>query len=485
MVMQRHLSRAVVFSIFSLSFLTASSKTITPTHESSRPAWADSKDSVQPYLTAGDRSKLLARQPGIAFIRSNQRPDVDLIRIDTSTTYQTMDGFGFCLTDGSARLISSLAPADKRKLLEELFGHTDSSIGISYLRLSIGASDLSDSVYTYDDMPKGQTDERLVHFSIEKARIHLTALLKEIRQINPSIKLLGSPWSAPAWMKSNASSKGGSLLPRFYPTYARYFVRYIQAMQAEGIPIDGVTPQNEPLNPDNNPSMYMTAEAQKDFIKNYLGPAFKAAGLSTKIQIYDHNADHPEYPMTILSDPKAAAYIDGAAFHLYNGDISALSAVHDRFPDKHLYFTEQYTPSTGSFGRDLIWHISNLIVGASRNWSRNVLEWNLAADPNLKPHTPGGCTTCLGALTIKDRVISRNPSYYIIAQASKFVPAGAVRIGSTEIAGVPNVAFLTPEGKKVCIAINTTDHSRRFGLQYGNKVAVVTLAAGMAATYVW
>lgn len=475
--------KATATSFFALSLMTAcgksNSRTTAPPETS--PAV---KDSVQPYLTTPDRSKLLERQPKVAFEATNNS-QLDKITVDSAIQYQTMDGFGFCLTDGSARLISEMAAVDKKQLLGELFGHKDSAIGISYLRVSIGASDLSDSVYTYDDMPEGQTDKSLKHFSIAKARIHLIPLLKEILRINPSIKILGSPWSAPSWMKSNASSKGGSLLPQYYESYAQYFVRYIKAMQKEGITIDAITPQNEPLNPDNNPSLYMTAGDQRDFIKNNLGPAFKTAGLSTKIQVYDHNADHPDYPMTILSDPDAAVYVDGSAFHLYNGDISALSEVHDRYPDKNLYFTEQYTPSTGSFGGDLSWHITNLIVGATRNWSRNVLEWNLAADPNLAPHTPGGCTTCLGALTIDGKVISRNPSYYIIAHASRFVPAGSVRISSGKIAGVPNVAFLTPEGRKVCIAINTTDHDRNFCLKYKNKIAPVMLSAGTAATYVW
>lgn len=441
-------------------------------------------DSIQPFLTTSDQSKLLAPQQKIAFGKPGNAQG-DNITIDSATQYQSIDGFGFCLTDGSASLISAMGQSDRQALLQELFSTEGNGIGISYLRVSIGASDLSDSAYTYDDMPKGQTDENLAHFSIDKASVHLIPLLKEILQINPSIKILGSPWSAPSWMKTNEDSKGGSLLPKYYESYAKYFVAYLKAMQQAGITIDAITPQNEPLNPDNNPSLYMTAEAQRDFIKNNLGPALQSAGLSTKIQVYDHNADHPDYPITILSDPAAAAYVDGAAFHLYAGDISALSTVHERFPDKNIYFTEQYTPSTGSFGGDLNWHITNLIVGAIRNWSRNVLEWNLAADPHLAPHTPGGCTTCLGALTIDGQVISRNPSYYIIAQASKFVPAGSVRISSEKIAGVPNVAFLTPEGKKVLIAINTTDHERNFNLKYKDQTAPVNLHAGTAATFVW
>lgn len=483
--------KSVFTALFLLSLLTACGKNDFPAKTPSviQPApdpqpQIITKDSVQPYLTTGDKVHLLEKMDQIAFQPAGTS-QLDNISIDSATQFQTIDGFGFCLTDGSASLISRMARGDKAALLQELFGHKDNDIAISYLRISIGASDLSDSVYTYDDMPKGQTDKELAHFSIAKAGIHLIPLLKEILLINPDIKILGSPWSAPSWMKSNEDSKGGSLLPEYYDSYAKYFVRYIQDMKKDGITITAITPQNEPLNPKNNPSLYMDAGQQRDFIKNALGPAFKAAGLTTQIQVYDHNADHPDYPITILSDPEAAAYIDGSAFHLYAGDISALSKVHDLFPNKNIYFTEQYTPSSGSFGGDLQWHITNLIVGATRNWSRNVLEWNLAADPDLAPHTPGGCTTCLGALTIDSKIISRNPSYYIIAHASRFVPAGSIRIASDKIAGVANVAFVTPSGKKVCIAVNTTDQNRSFNLQYKGKVAPITLRGGAAATFVW
>jgi len=222
-------------------------------------------------------------------------------------------------------------------------------------------------------------------------------------------------------MKTNGSSIGGSLKTDCYDVYARYFVKYIQEMQAEGITIHAITPQNEPLHGGNNPSMLMTASEQANFIKNYLGPAFQNAGLTTKIVIYDHNCDRPDYPLDILNDPDARKYVDGSAFHLYAGDISALSQVHYAYPDKNVYFTEQWVGGPSNFAGDLQWHIKNLIIGATANWSKVVLEWNLASDPYYNPHTNGGCTSCEGALTIGATVI-RNVSYYIIAHASKFVP---------------------------------------------------------------
>jgi glucosylceramidase len=346
---------------------------------------------IQFWLTEGNKSALFTRQKDVQFNNvTNQLPS---IKVDSTQKFQSIDGFGFCLTDGSAYLINQMGNADKSKILNELFSTDDNSIGISYLRVSIGASDLSSHVYSYDDLPNGETDVDLSKFSIDENKKDLIPVLKMILEINPQIKILGSPWSAPIWMKDNNSTKGGSLQEKYYDVYANYFVKYIQAMKAEGINIDAITPQNEPLNPKNNPSMYMSAEEERDFIKNSLGPAFAKADISTKIICYDHNADEPQYPLTILQDAEARKYVDGSAFHLYAGNIDALSQVHDAFPEKNIYFTEQYTGSGSSFEGDLSWAINNLIIGATKNWSRNVLEWNLASDPDLGPHTDGGCTT--------------------------------------------------------------------------------------------
>ncbi|TAM98597.1 MAG: glucosylceramidase, partial [Chitinophagaceae bacterium] len=221
-----------------------------------------------------------------------------------------------------------------------------------------------------------------------------------------------------------------------------------------------------------------------NFVKNDLGPAFKAAGLNTKIIIYDHNCDRPDYPLYILADPDASQYVDGSAFHLYAGNITALSQVHNAYPDKNVYFTEQYTGGPGNFGPDLDWAVQNLIIGATRNWSKNVLEWNLASDPNYEPHTPGGCTTCMGALTIGSSV-TRNESYYIIASASKFVRPGAVRVNSNITGNLQNVAFRNTDGTKVLIVLNTGTTTQSFNIQFNGEMVTTGLNAGAVGTYVW
>ena len=435
------------------------------------------------WITKADQSMLLQQGGKLVFNSpSNQHVFID---VDSAARKQNIDGFGYTLTGGSAYLINKMNAAAKSSLLHELFGKDTNSIGVSYLRISIGASDLNATVFSYDDMPAGQTDVDLAHFNLSQDTIDVIPILKAILAINPSIKIMGSPWSAPAWMKDNKNSKGGSLEPKYYSVYAKYFVKYIQAMQALGITIDAVTPQNEPQHGGNNPSMVMSAVQQANFIKNHLGPAFAATGIKTKIVIWDHNCDNPDYPITILNDPAAKQYVNGSAFHLYNGDISALSKVHDAHPDRDLYFTEQWTGARSDFAGDLKWHIKNVIIGSTRNWSKIALEWNIASDPTFNPHTPGGCTECKGAITIAGSDVTRNVAYYIIAHASKFVPPGSVRIGSNIPGDIHNVAFRTPGGRKVLIVLNEGNNEVSFNIRLNGKWAVATLPASAVATYVW
>ena len=442
------------------------------------------KTDVKMWLTNADQSQLLAKQ-NVSLLFASANSQNTTINVDTATTYQTIDGFGFALTGGSAQVINGLTANLNTGLIKELFDTDSTSIGISYIRITIGASDMSPSAFTYDDL-SGGTDVNLDHFSIDPEKTDLIPTLKKIIAINPNIKILACPWSAPAWMKNNNNLYGGSLLPQYYSTYANYFVKYIKAMQAQGITIDAITPQNEPLNGSNNPAMIMQDTAEAKFIGSYLGPSFKNAGLNTKIIAYDHNCDRPDYPEYVLKDNTANPYVAGSAFHLYLGNISALTPVHDAFPNKDIYFTEQATFGGGTFSGDLNWHVNNLIVGATRNWSRNVIEWNLAADPNFGPHTNGGCTTCQGAVTINGSTgISRNVSYYIIAHASKFVRPGAVRIASDESSTLPNVAFKNTDGTKVLIVLNNNAGTQTFNIKFDSKTVTTTLNNGAVATYVW
>ena len=364
------------------------------------------------------------------------------ITVHPEQSFQSIDGFGFTLTGGSAQLIQQLEPTKRAALLQELFGPN----GISVLRIGVGATDLDATVFSYEDKPR--------KFSLEPSKADLIPVLQQILTINPAIKLMATPWSPPTWMKDNGESKGGSLLEKHYTTYANYLATYIEKMANEGITIWALTPQNEPLHPGNNPSMYMSSQMQANFIKAALGPVFKKRKITTKIIVYDHNCDHPEYAIDLLNDADAKQYVSGSAFHLYNGDISALSKVKAAHPDKDLYFTEQWTGYKGDFTGDFMWHVKNVILGAVNNHAKTAIEWNLANDPSYGPHTPGGCTECLGALTISGQDIIRNQSYYIVMQAARFVPAGSLRLGIDVPEGIQAAAFKRPDGKVVLLVQN-------------------------------
>jgi len=464
-------STALLFSGVVLLSLTSCKSTV------------NTKGQVQSWLTKGDESIKLKQQLPLVFVTTPN--NFQNIEIDDTQKFQYIDGFGFTLTGGSVEVMNRLSPAKRKALLNELFGKGENSISLSYLRLSIGASDLDSEVFSYNDLPQGETDLTLSKFSLERDK-DLIAMLKEILAINPKIKIIAAPWSPPVWMKDSGSSKGGSLKPEYYDVYAKYFVKYIQGMQREGITIDAITPQNEPLHPGNNPSLLMPSDQQRDFIKQSLGPVFKSNTIKTKIVVYDHNCNKPEYVTNILGDVEAAQYIDGSAFHLYEGDISALSTVHNTFPDKNVYFTEQWTGAKGTFNEDLNWQTKNVIIGSMRNWSKIALEWNLANDTEYKPHTPGGCTECKGAITVSDKEnFTRNVGYYIIAHASKFVPANSQRISSTQTDLLSTVAFKIPEGKTVLIVQNYSKNDENFNIKYKQKTVPVTITGSSVATYIF
>jgi glucosylceramidase len=447
-------------------------------------------NNIAVWLTNKDRSALFQQQAPLSFNAASTGNTT--IIVDDSKHFQTMDGFGFALTGGSAQHIIKMSANARNKLLHQLFDTTGNNIGISYLRLSIGASDLNEKVFSYDDVAG---DTILSHFDLAADKTDVIPVLQEILKINPYIKIMGSPWSPPAWMKTNNDTRGGRLKPEYYPVYANYLVKYIEAMKQHGIVIDAITIQNEPLHPGNNPSLLMVAPDEADFIKYHLGPLFKAKNIKTKIIIYDHNADRPDYPVSILNDAAAAKYIDGSGFHLYNGTMDALTYVHDVHPDKNIYFTEQMVVQFNRNNNEdeddmsvinIAWPISSLIIDAPRNWSKNVLLWNLAADAEFKPFTDrGGCPVCQGAVTIENDSVSYNLAYYTAAHASKFVRPGAVRIASNIIDSLPNVAYKTPGGNTVLIVANISDVDQSFNIQYHNKTATTNLKAGSVATYTW
>lgn len=443
---------------------------------------------AQVWLTRGDQSSLLAQQSDISITALKDTPS---ITIDTTAQLQEMEGFGAALTGSSAYLINKkMSTSQRNSLLKTLFSETD-GIGISYLRMTIGASDFSLSDYTYDDMPAGQSDYPLDNFSIDKDKEDVVPVLKQILTVQPVVSIMGSPWSPPAWMKTNGNLKGGKLKTDAYDSYAQYFVKYIQAFKNEGITIDAITPQNEPLySTASYPCMDMPATDQLNFIKNNLGPAFQAAGVNTKIIAYDHNWDVTDYAISIVNDAGAAQFVSGSAFHAYAGNVSAMSVVHNANPNKGLYFTEISGGAWATdFSDNLQWQMANIFIGTTKNWSKTALLWNLALDENFGP-TNNGCSNCRGVVTINSTsgTVTKNVEYYAIGHFSKFVRPGAHRVSSTSFDSgtqLDNVAFLNTDGSKVLVVSNSGSNQQTFIVKQGARQLSYTIAAKSVVSLVW
>ncbi|OON70102.1 hypothetical protein B0919_05010 [Hymenobacter sp. CRA2] len=445
--------------------------------------------SVSLWMTTGDQSKLLQPQAGVSF-GANTGTASTTITVDEGTTYQTIDGFGASLTGSSAYVLNkNLSATQRDALLNELF--TGSGIRLSFLRHSMGASDFSAyGNYTYDDKPQGQTDPNLTSFSLGADLNDVVPMLKAARAKNGSLKIMGTPWTAPPWMKEAYQWNGGWLSTAWYQTYANYFVKYVQAMQAQGLPVYAVTLQNEPLNAAAYASMRMDAGNQAAFLKNNIGPAFQNAGITTKLVVYDHNWDNPNnYVQTVFADAAAAQYAAGSAWHGYSPTegIPNQTAAHNAYPGKDLWFTEVTGSVGSSFSGDLRWHLSNIIIGTTRNWAKAALEWNLVLDQNNGPLN-GGSNKCRGVVTINNTngAVTRNVEYYALGHASKFVDPGAVRIASNSVAGgIEDVAFRNPDGSKVLIALNNGGSAQTFKVVWNGQAFTYTLPAGAVATYKW
>ena len=433
------------------------------------------------------------------------------ITVDPSLRYQQMDGFGASITDSSASVLYSLDRATRDATMSDLF------VGnrISFLRQPIGASDFVDGPhFTYDDLPPGQTDYALEHFSIDHDKQQILPLLRQALALNPNLKVIASPWSPPAWMKTTDSLIGGRLIDddRIYTAYANYLVRFVQAYKAEGVPIYGLTIQNEPQN--RNPSGYPGTDmpvAQAAQVIDRLGPALAAAGLDTNIFGYDHNwSEHPndiastppgedpetEYPSMLL-DSSAAPWLAGTAYHCYSGDQTRMTQLHRAYPDKGIWFTEcsgshgPNDPPEQYFSDTLKWHARNLTLGVTRNWARSMVTWNLALRPDGGPHN-GGCDTCTGVVTVHDDgTVSRNAEYYTIGHLSRFVQPGAWRVASSSFGTtgwngmVMDTAFVNPDGSTAVVVHNEHDNPRSFAIAVGDKSFDYTLPGGALATFTW
>ena len=456
---------------------------------SSPPQTIAGNESVRVWLTDLSAGVRLVQQSNLSFA-PDSNSDPLTVTVNENEEFQEMGGFGGSFTDSSAWLVyNKLNPTQRTDLMTNLFSPTN-GIGLSLLRQPLGASDFSTiGNYSYDDVPAGQTDPNLTNFSINHDLTYIVPVLKQALQLNPALKIIGTPWSPPGWMKTTGSMIGGNLKPEAYLPLANYFVKYIQAYQAQGVPVTYITAQNEPLYiPPGYPGMGMAATEQASFIKNYLGPALAANNIKSKILAYDHNWDATSYPETVLSDPAAAQYVSGIAWHWYGGAVNAQTILHNEYPNKDAFITEA---SGGTWqGGDASGFravLDKLVINGSRNWAKGAVLWNMALDTNNGP-TNGGCSTCRGVVTIDQSSgnITYNVDYYALGHASKFLQPGAYRIGSNTFgSSIEDVAFKNPDGSKVLIAYNAGNSQSTFKVRWGKESFSYTLNAGAAATFSW
>ncbi len=440
-------------------------------------AWGQAAQEVSVWTSSEDGSKTLT--PGTPLpLKKAKHGKKNVIVVEPATTYQTMLGMGGSLEHSTCYNLSRLPEKQRDEVIERLVG-PERGIGMNLMRICIGTSDFTvEPYYSYDDLPAGETDPDLARFSIEKDRAYVLPVLKTALARNPNLLFLASPWSPPAWMKTNGSLCEGALKRECYGVYARYLVKYVEAYAAEGIPIHALTPQNEPRmsSPDYTTCLW-TGEEERDFIRDHLGPAFAKAGLKTLIWCWDHNWNEPQFPRAILSEPEAAKYVDGTGFHLYEGRVEAQGKFHEEFPQKDIYFTE------GSVFRS---RGAVQLIGILRNWARSYNAWVLMLDehrkPNRGPHSASAtCIELKDDLTTEYRL-----DYYLYGQFMKFIPRGALRIASTEgDRSFGNVAYKTPDGAVVLVAANSGKDGVHFKVRCGRRQFDASLAPRSVATYRW
>jgi glucosylceramidase len=444
-----------------------------------------SAQTVSVWLTTDDQSQKLQPQASVTFATAvgGSNPVI----VDETQTYQQIEGFGASFTDTTGYILNEVAtPSSRTNAMTNLFTRNGGGIGLSFVRNPMGASDLARFDYSYDDLATNQTDVNLTNFSIAHDQADIIPLLQQALQLNPQLTIMANPWSPPGWMKTSGSMIGGSLLPSMYAPFALYFIKYIQAYQAAGIPINYISLQNEPeYSPSDYPGMLMDAITQSNVLRNYVLPALAASNLTTRVLVYDHNWDDPSYPTTIFSDATllASSQIAGTAWHGYAGTPGVMLTLANQFPTKGNYETEH---SGGTWVGDQVRADFEEITHCMRSWARTYVKWNLASDQNYGPNT-GGCNTCspLVYVNTSTLALSYGIEFYTLGHFSKFVLPGAYRIFSGNASGVVSAAFLNPDGSKALVAFNDTTSNQTFQVQWGSQSFTYTLASFAGATFTW
>jgi len=445
-------------------------------------------DVVQVWVTTADRSRLLARDADRRF--GADAAALLNIEVDASLRYQEYLGVGAAFTDATAQVLDTrLTKRARQALLQELMGPPP-GLGLNLMRVPIGATDFSSAHYSLDDRPLGETDPALEHFALGPHGERLLSLVRAAHAINPQLRVIASPWSAPGWMKNTGSLIAGRLLPQYYDAFADYLLRFAEQYRQAGVPLYALTVQNEPgFEPDDYPGMRFDAPERARFIGAHLGPKLALLTQAPLLLDYDHNWDKPLSPLRVLADPEAAHYVAGIAWHCYRGHVAVQSKVSDAYPQLLSLMTE-----CSGGGWDPGWVkglrkiVGTLLIEGARNGGQGVILWNLALDERHGPHL-GGCTNCRGVVTVDSSSggVTRNVDYYSLAHLARFVRPGARRIASgSDLGGLHSVAYRNSDDGSIALLVyNGAEVARRFTVTSGQLRFAYPLPAGSVATFWW
>ena len=446
---------------------------------------------IRHYLTAmGSDDRLTEQISPTGKITDREISDSNLgsIWVEPDRSFQTIEGFGGAFTEAAAVTWMKLGVECRNQLLNQYFS-TDAGHGYSFCRVHMNSCDFSLGNYAHADTAG---DITLEHFSIDRDRQALLPFIKAALAVaRGPVKLLASPWSPPGWMKSTGRmNQGGKLLPQYAPVWARCFVKFIQAYEAEGVPIWGVSVQNEPAANQRWDSCLYSAEEERDFVRDHLGPALESADLGhIAIVIWDHNRDYMvERAGTVYADPAASKYVWGAGFHWYGEDhFDHVQLVHDAWPEKKLLFTEgcqEGGPHIGSWA--LGERYARSIINDLNRWTVGWIDWNLLLDETGGPNHVGNlCSAPLLADTTNDVLLAQS-SYYFLGHFARFAKPGAKRIlcSSTKEA-LESTAWKNTDGTVVAVVLNCTESDHISSLRMGrHAIAQVRLARRSISTFV-
>ncbi|MEO6522914.1 MAG: glycoside hydrolase family 30 beta sandwich domain-containing protein [Mucilaginibacter sp.] len=452
------------------------------------------------YTTLADGSKKLLKEANINYNTTITTNPVITVTTDASHQYQTMDGIGLALTGSAAYTLKTSIPSatNRATLFTELF--TTSGINLNVLRITIGCSDFSTTPYTYDDMPAGQTNGSLSNFNllVQDDVNYVIPILKEILAINPNIYIIATPWSPPAWMKRSGTLNGTSssladstqngILTGYYSVYAKYLVKYLQGMEAQGIHINAITPQNEPRTLSSNyPTTYLGPSSEASFVTTYLKPEIDNAGLSTKILCGDNNWSGSSYHTSFMQNGNARAAVAGTAYHGYGGTPDVMTTMHNLYPTKEVHYTEFSGNVNDSFSSVLASMAANDICESAGNWAQTIVDWNLALDGSSLPNIKGSSSSRPVMVITSAGAITRNADYYVLGHAAKTMRVGAKRINTTDItsSSISNVGFINPDGWKTLVVTNTGTTAKAVDVKLGTQKFTYTIAAKAVNTFNW